>query len=114
MSNLVAEGRVIIPNKASVFRVTDDVEPGMFVLNCASVLAKNIYASGVLGQYFLFGEDIIISTGAPLQLEFQGGGWSVIFGFKLSGGKTYLWGVTNQKLILCNIARPVTAPVTGR
>ena len=58
MSNLVAEGRVIIPNKASVFRVTDDVEPGMFVLNCASVPANNIYASGVLGQYFLFGEDI--------------------------------------------------------
>ena len=48
MSNLVSEGRVIVPNKASVFRVTEDYEPGMFVLNCASVPAKNIYASAVL------------------------------------------------------------------
>ena len=99
MSNLVSEGRVIIPNKASVFRVTEDYEPGMFVLNCASVPAKNIYASGVLGQYYLFGEDIIFSTGAPLQVEFQADAFSVIFAFKISGTKLYLWGVTNDKLI---------------
>ena len=32
MSNLVSEGRVIIANKASVFRVTDDYEPGRCIL----------------------------------------------------------------------------------
>ena len=36
--------------------------------NCASVPAKNIYASGVLGQYFPFGEGSVGSSGESLHV----------------------------------------------
>ena len=40
-TNLVAEGRYIIPNKAAPLAVTSDVEePSIFCLNLASVVQK--------------------------------------------------------------------------
>ena len=62
-SNLVAEGRYIIANKASLLAVTSDVEqPSVFCLTLASVVQKNTYNAGVLGHYFHFGRPTLSSS----------------------------------------------------
>ena len=99
-SNLVADGRFIIPNKASLLAVTSDVEePSVFCLNFASVVQKNTYSAGVLGHYFHFGQGATVSSGEPLLAKFKELD-AVIFATKLSNaGVTYLYGITVEKLI---------------
>jgi hypothetical protein len=99
MANLLPEGFVLIPNKAAVLCITDDVEPSLFLANAATVRGKDIYSAGVLGQYFVFGDSLTVLTGAPLVARFEAADSIVVLAYKLTNGKTYFWGITVTKLI---------------
>jgi hypothetical protein len=99
MASLLPEGFILIPNKAAVLRITDDVEPSLFLANAATVRGKDIYSAGVLGQYFVFGDSLTVLTGAPLVARFEAADSLVVLAYKLTNGKTYFWGITVPKLI---------------
>ena len=99
-TNLVAEGRYIIANKASLLAVTSDVEqPSGFCLTLASVVKQNTYNAGVLGHYFHFGQGATVTSGAPLLANFEDFD-AVILATKLSNtGVSYLYGIMVEKLL---------------
>ena len=99
MTNLLPAGFVLIPNKAAVLRISEDVEPSLFLANAATVRGKDIYSAGVLGQYFVFGDSLTVLTGKPLVASFAAADPVAVLAYKLSNGNTYLWGITVPKLI---------------
>jgi hypothetical protein len=99
MANLLPEGFVLIPNKAAVLRITDDLEPSLFVANAATARGKDIYSAGVLGQKFVFGDSLTVLTGKPLCAHFVAADKVAVLAYKITNGNTYLWGITVPKLI---------------
>ena len=97
--NLLPTGHIIIPNKAAVLSITGDMDPSIFVANCATVPAKNLYPTGVLAHYFLFGDALNITTGRPLLAEFKEAESVAVLALKVTGGRTYLYGIAIPKLI---------------
>ena len=100
--NLVAQGRLLIGNKASlVGTIGVEEEPSVKVLQVASVVANNTYkVDGVLGHYLVFGKDSVeFSDGTPMRAKFGEAEDAVIFSFKLNGRVTYLYGITVPALI---------------
>ena len=97
--NFVADGRILIPNKAAPLSITNDDDPSIFLLNFASVLQKNTYDAGVLGHYFHFGGGVHVSTGEPHLAKFTGVGDAIVVAMKLTNGTPYLYGITVEKLI---------------
>ena len=101
MAEMVGPGRIIVPNKAAPLAITSDTEPALFVLNFASVQQGRMFSAGVLGHYFVFGEEPYISSGGPLLTKFKDdSGDRVIMAVKLaSNGAPWFYGVTVEKLI---------------
>ena len=58
-----------------------------------------VYASGVLGTKFNFGEPPLFNTGEPLQASFAAADSAIIFVVKQVGRDVYLYGLTTPKLI---------------
>lgn len=110
--NLVAKGRYIIPNKASLLAITSDVEqPSVFCLTFASVVQKNTYNAGVLGHYFHFGQGATVTSGEPLLAKFTEYD-AVILATKLSNtGVCYLYGIMVEKLLEFMKQPPAAAAV---
>ena len=100
-TNLIAPGLLLIPNKASVIGVVTvhDTEMSVKVVQFASVEAKKVYPAGVLAHYFVFGEDVRVSTGGLLRANFTEAEDAVIFCFKVGGAITYLYGITVEELV---------------
>ena len=99
VANLVAEGRMIIPNKAAPLAISSDLEePAMICANFASVLQSYTYNAGVPGHYFHFGEGAHVTSGEPLLAKFKDHD-AVIFATKLANnGVSYLYGVSVEQL----------------
>ena len=98
-TNLVGEGRFIIPNKAALLAISSDLdEPAVVCANFASVVKKCTYNAGVPGHYFHLGKGAIITSGEPLLAKFKEFE-AVILATKLSNaGVAYLYGVPVEKL----------------
>ena len=97
--NLVAEGRVLVPNKAAPLLITDDANPAVLCLNYASVVQKQLYSGGVPGHHFVFGTNSVVTTGVPHLAKFEVDDDYIVFAVKLSGKFTYLYAASVPKLL---------------
>ena len=106
MPNMLPEGHMLIPNKAATIAISKDDEPRIWFATCATAPVKNLYSTGVLGQYILFGDDLTVTTGKPLVAGFGAASDVVVLASALSAGSTFIWGLTVAKLIEFGTSAP--------
>lgn len=99
-ASLLGEGRRLILNKATpVGIIGAENDPSVKFLQAASIVPDRTYPAGILGHYFVFGEEPRFTSGEPMRLNRNVSDDMVIFLYKQSVGITWLYGLTVPKLM---------------